>query len=67
MDKLLLFLLGLVMFLLLGAVSSLFIMLGWYLFMVPVVGVKMITFWQAFGLGILSQALIKGTNATISS
>lgn len=35
------------------------IMLGWKLFMVPVVGVPMITFGQAFGLSLLANAIFK--------
>lgn len=36
-------------------ISTVFIMFGWSLFMVPVFGLKSLTFFQAFGFSLLAN------------
>lgn len=45
-------------------ISSLFIMLGWSLFVVPVFGLKSLSFIQAFGFSLLAAAFKGGSEAT---
>lgn len=61
MDKLGMMLLLLV---LVTVISSLFIMLGWYLFMVPVFGMQPLTFFQAFGFSLLAACFKGGSSMT---
>lgn len=42
-------------------VSTMFIMWGWSLFMVPVFGMESLTFWQAFGFSLLAACFKGGT------
>lgn len=37
-------------------ISTVFVMIGWSLFMVPVFGMKSLTFMQALGFGFLAAA-----------
>jgi len=62
MDKLLVLMLGLVIIVLL---STLFIMLGWSLFVTPVFGLKSLSFFEAFGFSLLANCF-KSSNANIT-
>lgn len=52
MDKLAIVILVLVVVTL---ISTVFVMLGWSLFVVPVFGLKPLTFFQAFGFSLLAN------------
>jgi hypothetical protein len=47
-------------------ISTLFLMLGWHLFAVSYLGLKMITFAQAFGLSTLAGAIFGSSRASSS-
>lgn len=61
MDKL-----GLTLLILVAVtvISSLFIMLGWSLFVVPVFSLKPLTFFQAFGFSLLAATFKSGSAVT---
>jgi hypothetical protein len=47
-------------------ISTLFLMLGWDLFAVSYLGMKMLTFSQALGLSIVAGAIFGSSRATSS-
>lgn len=47
-------------------VSALFIMLGWSLFVVPVFGLESLTFFQAFGFGLLASSFKNASSGDIA-
>lgn len=56
-----------VAFFLLSLLGALPVMLLWNAVAVPVLGLKVVTFWQAWGLMMLASMLFKSTGPTTKS